>query len=261
MRVTILPSQKYSGRYTGQNGTIIKVYGSGRGKLYGIRLDDLYNNASIEGLFWFERRALETIQTNNNTERNEDKIMINNYVAVDVTFNGGNKVTYAWYPTDFDLHVGDLVACQTLRHGIVIAEASRIYTDPMGAPTPKRGRELLCVVPVEQYKARRACERDMQRIKAEMDKQVYQMREEAMYDMLAENNPTLKALLTQYRELQSKFNGSSAQPEEKHDVCSTYRPTYPTDMPEEKQAVCSTRRPTYPTDMPDRDASKEVANE
>lgn len=248
MRVTILPSQKYSGRYTGQNGTIIKVYGSGRGKLYGIRLDDLYNNASIEGLFWFERRALETIdacetiQTNNNTERNEDKIMINNYVAVDVTFNGGNKVTYAWYPTDFDLHVGDLVACQTLRHGIVIAEASHIYTDPMGAPTPKRGRELLCVVPVEQYKARRACERDMQRIKAEMDKQVYQMREEAMYDMLAENNPTLKTLLTQYRELQSKFNGSSAQPEEKHDVCST-------------------RRPTYPDDMPDRDASKEAANE
>lgn len=233
MRVVILPSQEYGGRYAGQKGTVAKVYNKSRKKkVYGINLDDLYNNSSGEGLFWFEPRALEaidmreTIQTNNNTERKEDKIMLNNYVSVDVTFNAGDKVTYAWYPTDFDLQVGDLVACQTLRHGIVVAEVSHIYTERLNAPTPKRGRELLCVVPTDMYKARRECERDMHRIKTEMDKQVLKMREEAMYDMLAKDNPVLKSLLEQYRELQSKFDKPCAEPEEntREVVEGEYRP-------------------------------------
>lgn len=198
LKVIVLDSDCYKNRLKGKIGVISYIYLGGK---VGVTFDDEYNSASSMGCFWFPAKSLQKYTKTTTIER-EEIFMAKNAKVVDVQFRDSSaKVSYTWFPEDFDMKEGNLVCCHTLNHGIVVAKALHIYTDEEAKPTPKPGRELLCVVNTTAYDKRQADMERMFKLKIEMDNKVKQLQQDAVYAMLAKEDTQLAQLLKEFRDL------------------------------------------------------------
>ena len=124
-----------------------------------------------------------------------------NYRVAVVRFvDGGNQGTnYSFALFDNDIEVDDLVLCDTQR-GYNVAKVTEIIKqeDYSGVTITK---EIICKVDFSNFEKRKEIRKRKEAIKKQMDKMVKQNQELVLYQMLAEKNPDMKAMLDEYAAL------------------------------------------------------------
>ena len=211
---------KYKGKYAGCKGTIRSCNPFGCGAI-GVELDGEYNAASSNGTFWFPGPELVIIEDFDQPdprfvpswgERGVDEIeiedvkeeipMLKGYIAAGVSFiTGSNKETiypYALYP-GLHCQVGDKVVVMTGHHGMSLAEIKSIGDLPVDSVD--YGREIICKVDMAAYVERKARAEKLACLKKEMDAKVRELQSVALYEVLAEKDPALKAMLDEFKSL------------------------------------------------------------
>lgn len=111
--------------------------------------------------------------------------------------NNPKEYVFAAYE---DLAPGDMVVVDT-KNGFTLATvtgmASRIPRNiPMGEI-----KEVVCKVDFTAFADRKGRKEKRKELKAEMDKRVEALKESAVYEMMSEKDPDLKALLDQFKGL------------------------------------------------------------
>lgn len=195
-RVQVLPCAGYAGRYAGLWGTVIYITGLCPDKV-AVRLDIVDNPRSKYNAFWFDIHKLLVIES-------EEIPMLEGYVIASVKFldgsNHGTLYSYALY--DPSISVGDIVVVKTGHHGFVLAEVAEIA--PEVASAVQFGREIVTKVDFTAFDARKAKAKRLKELKQKMDAKVKELQTTALYEMLAEKDPELGALLADYKALTKK---------------------------------------------------------
>lgn len=192
-RVRILPSVNYGGRFTARLGTVIYMSGLCPGKL-GVKIDGLKNQASKYEAYWFSMSDVEIIES-------EEMYMPKEYKTASIQFlngaNHGTLYTYALY--DDDIAVDDLVVVKIGHHGLALAKVVEI--NPEVAAPVKYGRQIAAKVDLSAYEARVQRAKRLSKLKQEMDAKVKELQTTAIYELLAEKDPALSAMLAEYKSI------------------------------------------------------------
>lgn len=179
---------QYDGKFWGKMGTVDRI---SNGHI-GVLVDRHKNAASGYGCYWFSSGDLKIMK--------EASIMLcEGYKTVGVRFLSGSNTTkvYAYACYDENVKEGDIVVVQTGHHGMSVAQvASLEYTGEVQA-----SREIISVVDMQAYEERKARAKKKAELKKTMDKKVRELQETALYEMLAEKSPELKAILEEYNAL------------------------------------------------------------
>lgn len=194
VRVVILGSSQYNNKFANELGTVSKLFERKSRILYGIKLDNHTNHNSAEGLYWFE---LSNIKSEN--EEREEILMFKNYATVEVAFPG-NPTTYSHACYDPEIKEGDLVVVNTGHHGFALANVVSI-PDEEHKREVQFGREVICRVDTSKFNARVEARKRVAELKREMEKRMREAQELALYEMLAEKDPTLKGMLDEYKSI------------------------------------------------------------
>lgn len=125
---------------------------------------------------------------------------------VNVVFNVSTNSTFANTDKEYlfacyeeDVAAGDIVVVDT-RYGFQLVTVTEVLHDTpeymRGIPKDmkKNLKEVVCKVYTGAFEARRK--------KAEMDKRVKELQKSAIYEMMAEKDDSLKAMLQEYKDLQ-----------------------------------------------------------
>lgn len=209
---------EYKQRYIGKTGTVESTFRThDKVIMYGVRFENLRNPISSKGLFWFRAKSLdhhiEDISSPVIIE-SEEIPMFENYVVAKVQFlNDVPVYSYALY--DSDVRVGDTVVVQTGHHGFALATVEAIDTDPNAKKEVKCGRQVVCKVDFSAYNARQDALRRAEELKRSMDAVLKETQAMAIYEMFAEKNPSLKAMLNEFKTLQSEIKGVVPTEEQK----------------------------------------------
>lgn len=211
----------YRGKYAGCKGTVRSCNSFGCGSI-GVELDGEYNPASGKGIFWFKGPELALFEDLDHPDPlalrdeaeeetrgikiehvvEEEIPMLKGYIAAGVSFpKGSNRDTvypYALYP-DLPCQVGDQVVVMTGHHGMALAEVKSIGELPVDSVDC--GREIICKVDMAAYVERKARAEKLASLKKEMDAKVRELQSVALYEALAEKDPTLKAMLDEFKSL------------------------------------------------------------
>ena len=192
-RVIILNNlNDYNGKYTNEQGVVKKTFVRKNECFYGVLLDNHKNIQSEFGLYWF---SVKSIKLEN--ER-EEIPMFKNYTTVEVAFLDNPNTTYPYACFDSEVKENDIVVVSTGHHGFALAKVMHIPDEEQKREV-QFNREVVCRVDFSQFSARkmavtRACE-----LKREMEKRMREAQELALYEMLAEKDPTLKGMLDEYK--------------------------------------------------------------
>lgn len=189
-RVQIKLKSHYHGRFAGEFGEIIRGYEDS----VAVRIDGIDNPRSQYGAFWFRENEIEIVES-------EETIMNGNYVTAEVAFLNGTNTdkTYRYALYDSAIQPEDIVVVQTGHHGLAVARVVSTDGEPNGPVS--HGREIVCKVDMSAYEERKARAVQLVELKARMDSKVKQLQKAAVYEMLAEKDPELAAMLQTYKEL------------------------------------------------------------
>lgn len=201
-------SSEYQHNYIGKIGTIEKAFRTkDKVIMYGVRFENLRNPRSSKGLFWFRTNSLSiNHSTHSVTNESEDIPMFENYVVAKIQFMNDIPVhSYALY--DFDIQADDIVVVQTGHHGFALAKVHEVITHPEAKKEVKCGRQVVCKVDFSAYNARQEALRRAEELKRSMDAMLKETQAMAIYEMFAEKNPSLKAMLNEFKTLQSEIKG------------------------------------------------------
>ena len=137
----------------------------------------------------------------------ERKVKMKDYLIVNAVFdiskngvfaNTGKEYCFLSYE---DVTTGDVVVVDTA-YGFQLATvtglASRI---PSSIPKGKM-KEVMCKVDFSAYTERKEKAEKMKHLKAEMDKRIKKLEEDAVYEMMAEKDSVLKEMLDEFKALQ-----------------------------------------------------------
>lgn len=186
--------QKYH-KTLGVCGTI---QNTNSGKEFGILLDDMWNDASSTGVWWFEECEFKILDKEESEETNM-KLTGFNKVAV-ITQGCGGTYYYALY--DEAINAGD----EVLVSGTAAGKLHRIdevisVEDIANRFSKDITAEVICKVDMSAYDKRVADRKEAEKIKNEMNRIIKQMDEVNKYEMYAKNNPELAEMLSKYKDL------------------------------------------------------------
>ena len=196
-KVKIICTSKYASGLIGKIGVIENT--SCGNTCLGVRIAGCENPKSRVGLFWFDAEELEFIENEENVmlSQNED------FIVAGVKFlegsNRDKEYYYALFANDADAQEGDLVVVQTGHHGLALATISSL--DDTDKNKVQCSREIVCVVNTTAFENRKANRAARAKLKKEMDKKVKELQETAIYELLAEKDSTLAAMLEEYTQL------------------------------------------------------------
>ena len=123
-----------------------------------------------------------------------------NFMVAGVKFlDGSNKDKEYFYALFEEYNVGDLVVVQTGHHGLALAEISSV--DCGDKNRVKCSREIITRVDMEAFYQRQEKRKALAQLKKDMDKKVKELQETALYELLAEKDPALAAMLAEYKQL------------------------------------------------------------
>ena len=189
-RVQIKPKSHYNGRFAGEFGEVVRDYEDS----IAVRIDGIDNPRSQYGAFWFRENEIEIVES-------EETIMNGNYVTAEVAFLNGTNTdkTYRYALYDSGIQPEDIVVVQTGHHGLAVARVVSTDGEPNGPVS--HGREIVCKVDTTAFEERKARAAQLVELKARMDQKVQQLQKAAVYEMLAEKDPELAAMLQAYKDL------------------------------------------------------------
>jgi hypothetical protein len=113
--------------------------------------------------------------------------------------NQDKEYYYALFADNADVQVGDLVVVQTEHHGLALAQISSL--DDTDKNKVQCSREIVSVVDTSAFEKRKAQREARAKLKKEMDKRVSELQETALYELLAEKDPALAAMLADYKKI------------------------------------------------------------
>ena len=194
VKVKILSSDKYNNQFEGKSGVIENT--SCGGTAVGVKIEGYANHKSSMGLYWFAEDEIELIEREENVMLNPNE----NFMVAGVKFPDGSNKDKVYYYALFDEYfIGDLVVVQTGHHGLALAEIVEIQCD--GKDKVKCSREIVSRVSMEAFYERQEKRKALAKLKQDMDKKVKELQETAIYEMLAEKDPALASMLTEYKQL------------------------------------------------------------
>lgn len=196
VKVKILTNAGYRDKYVGELG-IVERNNQFSGGTIGVRLDNYTNKSSGYGIFWFEKSKLEVI------ERKDEIIMFENFKVAGISFLEGTNTNavYAYALYDDTITVGDIVVVQSGHHGLGIAKVVDIDASGENTKAVQCGREIIAKVDFSAYEERKEKAKKMKNLKRQMDAKVQELQHQAIYELLAEKDPSLKAMLDEYKNL------------------------------------------------------------
>lgn len=198
---------KYSDLMIGLCGIVQYAYKDN----YGVKIDNRYNLSSGKGLYYFnpsELRLSKKYEQNsvyNKGEENMSKI-IGNYRVAKVRFLEGSNTynTYNYALFDDEIQLYDNCVVKSANHGFGIASIEEIIDNIDNiSVTDNNGniREIVCKIDMSAFYKRIKDRQRVSQLKKEMDKKVKELQGLALYKMMAENSPELKAMLSEYEGL------------------------------------------------------------
>lgn len=193
--VKIKKCRQYKNKYQYQIGEVKRTYK----EMLGVALENHTNPSSSYGLFWFRTAQVEVIA--DDMTESEDKFMIDGYKVAGVSFlNGTNESTvYVYALYDDNITVNDTVVVKTGHHGFAVAKVVTLDDTKLGKV--RYDREIVCKVDMTTYEERKKKEERAAKLKQAMDAKVKELQSQAIYEMLSEKDPTLKAMLDEYKTL------------------------------------------------------------
>lgn len=197
--VRIAPYAGYKNKYKDEIGIVERRLVIESGDKIGVRLNNHTNPRSARGLFWFDADKLETIK---NYESEETSTMLKGFKVAGISFLEGSNTdkVYAYALYDDEIKVDGVVVVQTGHHGLGVGKV--VHIDAEGsADCVQCSREIIAKVDFTAFNERRAKEEKLAKIKKEMDEKVKELQHIALYEMLAEKDPALKALLDEFKAL------------------------------------------------------------
>jgi DNA-binding transcriptional MerR regulator len=114
--------------------------------------------------------------------------------------SGNNTNTEYEYALFDDLMVGDIVVVSAANNGFSIAKISAII-DKDDAQVKKFEREVVARVDLFNWEMRVEKRKRMQELNGKMEKRAQELNKLAVFEMLAEKDPSLKSMLDEYKEL------------------------------------------------------------
>lgn len=127
--------------------------------------------------------------------------VIGNYIVAKVVFlQGRNTITpYSFALFDKDISVGDMVLCDT-QNGYVVGKIQCLIPkeDYVGTTVTK---EIICKVDFSEFEKRKENRKKKETLKKHMNEMVKENQELVLFQMLAEKNPEMKALLDEYNNI------------------------------------------------------------
>ena len=133
---------------------------------------------------------------------------------VNVVFNVSTNSTFANTDKEYlfacyeeDVAAGDIVVVDT-RYGFQLVTVTEVLHDTpeymrgISKDMKKNLKEVVCKVYTGAFEARRKKAERLAEVKAEMDKRVKELQKSAIYEMMAEKDDSLKAMLQEYKDLQ-----------------------------------------------------------
>lgn len=187
---------KKTGAYLDTIGLIGEVL-SGKGGYDNIPLvfKEIKNDASSYGAFYYEESEIE-IYEEEKMERKECYLEPG-YMVVMVRFLDGLNAklyNYACYDQfkKGQLAITDKNKVVIIEDGMTLEECeSRCFVKPLS--------QLKCVIDEDKYQARVEKANKKQELKKKMDERVKQLQKEQIYELFAEKDDSLKALLDEYK--------------------------------------------------------------
>ena len=155
-----------------------------------------------EGLEYMEHDTTVTNDVYNNRKGESNMCVKGNYEVAMVKFVQGMNTTkeYAFALFDNTVCVNDTVLVDTA-NGYGVAVVINIHTkegyEELGCSLPTR--EVICKIDFSAFDERKAKREKAIKLKKDMDKMVKSLQEIAVFELLAEKSPELKAMLEEYK--------------------------------------------------------------
>lgn len=183
----------------GEVGTVVKCWrGTYNNNNYAeVRLDNghthNYNELSLI--------LIDSNQENNITDKGDNEMITGNYRVAMVKFVQGTNTDkkYAFALFEDYISVDEYVLCDTA-HGYSVGKVIEIINkdEYEGVEITK---EIISPINFYYFEQRKKNREEAKKLKSEMDKKMKEMQELALYEMMAEKSPELKAMLEQYKDL------------------------------------------------------------
>lgn len=129
------------------------------------------------------------------------------YLIVNVVFDVSKNGTFANTGKEYafvsydEVIAGDVVVVDTA-NGFQLATVTG-FRSRIPASLPKGNmKEVVCKVDFTIYNARKEKAEKIKQLKEEMNKRVDKLKEEAVFEMMAEKDPALKAMFDEFKALQ-----------------------------------------------------------
>lgn len=204
---------RYHGYETGQRVKVVRQYGYPTLELIGllgtvksvyshsiaVQIDDRWNTRSSRGLFYFKASELKIID--DNIKEENDMPCITNYLnVVKIKFfsdHGASQHLYANF--DPELKVDDVCVVKYPSNGggMGVATVAEIF-DKTDLDID---REVVAKVDMAPYEYRVATRAKAAELKAKMQERAKKLQDIALYQMLADNDAEMMALLQEYQAL------------------------------------------------------------
>ena len=201
---------EYKQRYIGKTGIVESTFRThDKIVMYGVRFENLRNPISSKGLFWFRARSLSYHHEDISCPliiESEEIPMFENYVAAEIQFLDNHNTRY-YYALYEDIPVNTTVVVKTGSHGFALAKITDILTDPEAKKNVIKGRQVVCPVDFSAYNARKEALKRADELKKQMDAKLREAQTLAIYEMFAEKDPALKAMLDEFKTLHSAIKG------------------------------------------------------
>ena len=208
-------ASEYKKKYIGKTGTIESIFLTHDNiTVYGVRFESLRNPISSKGLFWFRAESLSlTNPVNNLINESEEILMFQNYVVAKVQFldNPVPVYSYAMYE---NYEPGTTVVVRTGSHGFALAKVHEVIESGFETFAEEKakvtkGRQVVCRVDFSSYNARQEALKRATELQKQMDAKLREAQTMAIYEMFAEKDDSLKAMLEEFKSLSSQIKGES----------------------------------------------------
>ena len=181
----------------GEYNNIVGEYGvvERNGSTYGIRIFGKENSSSSYGYFWLSREEFDIVEGDVREYVEPQKCdMIDGYYIVEVKGSYSKKYSYK---CRFDVNIGDKVVVEGEDYIQTVVGVYNIETSTMKNPT----KEVVCIIDYSEINARKEREKELQRVKSELDRKVKQIQSKIDYEFYASKDSEVAELLSKLNEL------------------------------------------------------------
>lgn len=186
------PPDRYS-FLDGATGIVERIWKGKSITPFGILVDGVDNGRSKYGIFWLSKGSIKLFRE----ERNMNK----EFSVATVKFLNGSNTNrgYAYALYDKGVSTGDIVVVQTGHHGMALAQIAAL--NELNHADVQCGREVICKVDLTAFNERKKKAKRIAALEREMQAKIAEVQAAALYEMMAEKSPELRAMLNEYKAL------------------------------------------------------------